>query len=64
MFKKKVDGCKNNPKDWPITKVGEHIPSGFAMSAILSFKTMENKLNLYKHSMKKWVLKKTRNGHN
>ena len=26
----------------PTTKVGEHIPSGFSMSKISSFKTIEN----------------------
>ena len=32
-----------NPENSSTTKVGEHIPSGFSISAILSFKSMENK---------------------
>ena len=34
----KIDGCKNNPKKFIYKKVGEHIPSGFSMSAISSLK--------------------------
>ena len=39
-----------------MTKAGEHIPSGFSMSTISSFKTIENKNNVYrgKGSMKKF----------
>ena len=33
----KIDGCKNNPKNSPTTKVGEHIPLGFSRSTISSF---------------------------
>ena len=33
----KIDGCKNNPENSSTTKVSEHIPSGFSMSAISSF---------------------------
>ena len=29
-----MDGCKNNPKKSLTTKVGEHIESGFSISAI------------------------------
>ena len=32
---KKINGCKNNPENSSTTKVGEHKPSGFLMSAIL-----------------------------
>ena len=39
----KIDGCKNNPENSFKVKVGEHIPSGFSMSTILSFKSIENK---------------------
>ena len=39
----KTDGYKNNPKNSLITKVNEHIPSNFSMSAISSFKKIENK---------------------
>ena len=41
----KFDGCKNNPENSSATKVSEHIPSGFAMSTISSFKSIKNKHN-------------------
>ena len=44
-----INGCKNNPKNLFEIKVGEHIPSAFSMSAISSFKSMENKHDLYRH---------------
>ena len=44
----KIDGCKNNPKKSPTTKVGEHIPSGFSMSRISLFKDTENKHDVYR----------------
>ena len=37
-----------NPENSSTTKVGEHIPSGFSISAILSFKSMENKHNVFR----------------
>ena len=37
----KIDGCKNNPENSSTTKVSEHIPSGFSMSSISSFRTIE-----------------------
>ena len=39
----KIDGCKNNPENSFTTKVSKHIPSGFLMSTISSFKSVENK---------------------
>ena len=33
-----IPGCKNNPEKSSTRKVGEHIPSGFSMSTISSFK--------------------------
>ena len=47
----KIDGCGSSR-----TKVGEHIPSGFSMSAISSFKSIENMNDVYraKHCMKKF----------
>ena len=39
----KIDGCKNNPENSSTTKVSEHIPSGFSMSKISSFRSIENK---------------------
>ena len=52
----KIDGCKNNPKNLSTTKVSEHIPSGFSMSAISSFRSIENKHDIYrgKDCMKKF----------
>ena len=44
----KTDGCKNNPKNPSKTKVGEHTPSGFSMSTISSFKSIENKHDMYR----------------
>ena len=34
----KIDGCNINPASSSTTKVGEHIPSGFSVSTISSFK--------------------------
>ena len=38
-----IDGCKNIPKNLSKTKVSKHIPSGFSMSIIRSFTSVENK---------------------
>ena len=56
MFNKKTDGCKNNPENSSTTKVSENIPSCFSVSAILSFKSIENKHNVcrVKDCMKKF----------
>ena len=50
-----MDGCKNNTEKSPRTKVSEHVPSGFSMSTISSFKDIENKHDVYrdKDCMKK-----------
>ena len=52
----KIDGCKNNPEKSSMTNVSEHIPSGFSMSTIPSFKDTENKHYVYrgKDCMKKF----------
>ena len=52
----KTDGCKNNPENPFTTEVGEHIPSGFSISTISSFKSIENKHDVYrgKDCMKKF----------
>ena len=34
----KIGACKNNPKNSSTNKFGRHIPSGFSMSTIISFK--------------------------
>ena len=38
----KIDRCKNNPENSSTAKVSEHIPSGFSMSALSSFRRIEN----------------------
>ena len=52
----KIGGCKNNPENSYTTRVSEHISSGFSMSTISSFKSIENKHDVYrgKDSMKKF----------
>ena len=44
----KIDGRKNNPEYSSTTKVGEHSPSGFSMSTISSFKSIENNHDVYR----------------
>ena len=39
-----IDGCKHNFEKSSTKKVGEHIPSGFSMSTILSFKDTKNNM--------------------
>ena len=43
----KIDGCKNNPENSSTTKVSEHIPSSFSMLTISSFRSTENKYDVY-----------------
>ena len=52
----KIDVCKNNLKNRFTTKVGKHIPSGSSMSTVSSFKSIENKDDVYraKHCVKKF----------
>ena len=52
----KMDRCKNNLATLSTTKAGEHIPSGFSVSTISSFKYIENKHDAYrgKDCMKKF----------
>ena len=44
----KIDEWKNNPEKPSATNVGKHIPSGFSMSAISSFKNIDNKHDVYR----------------
>ena len=44
----KIDGCKNNPENLSTTKVSKHISSGFSMSTISSFRSMQNKHDVYR----------------
>ena len=52
----KSDGCKNNPEKSSSTKVSKHIQSDFSMSTTSSFKSIENRHDVYrgKDSMKKF----------
>ena len=43
-----IDGCKNNPENSYTTKISEHIPSGVSMSTISSFRSIENKDDVYR----------------
>ena len=44
----KIDGCKNNPENSSTSKVSEHIPLGFSMSTISSFRSIENQHDMYR----------------
>ena len=48
MLIEKIDGCKNNPERSSLTKVGKHVPLGFLMSTISSFKSIENNHYVYR----------------
>ena len=52
----KFDRCKNNPENSSTTKLSECIRSGFSMSTISSFGSIENKHDMYrgKDCMKKF----------
>ena len=45
---KKIDGSKNNPENSFTAKVGKHIPSRFSICTMLSFKSIENKYDVYR----------------
>ena len=51
----KIDEYKNNPENWSTTKVSKHIPLGFSMSIISSFRSIENKHDVYRD--KGWMKK-------
>ena len=44
----KIDGCRNNPENSSTAKISENIPSGFSMSTISSFRSIENKHDIYR----------------
>ena len=44
----KIDGCKNNPENSSTTEVSKHIPSGFSIPTISSFRSIENKHDIYR----------------
>ena len=41
-IKAKIDGYKNNPENLSTAKVSEHFPSGFLISTISSFRSIES----------------------
>ena len=44
----KIDGCKNNPENSSPKKVSEHTPSGFSVSTMSLFKSIENHHDVYR----------------
>ena len=52
----KIGGRQNNDENLSTTKVSEHTPSDFSLSATSSFKTIKNKHDVYrgKDCMKKF----------
>ena len=44
----KFDGCKSNPEISSTKKVPEHIPSGFSVSTVSLFKSIENINDIYR----------------
>ena len=44
----KIGRCKNNPENLYTTKVNKHILSGFSMSTISSFRSVENRHDVYR----------------
>ena len=44
----KTEECKSNPENSSTEKVNDHITSGFSMSAISSFRRIENKHDVYR----------------
>ena len=55
-----IEGCENSTESSSTEKVSEHIPSGFSMSTISSFRSIENNHDVYrgKDCMKRffWIL--------
>ena len=51
-----IDACKNNPENSSTTKLSKHIPSGFSMSEISSFKSKITRHGVYRgeNCMKKF----------
>ena len=52
----KIDGCKSNLENSSTTRASKHIPSGFSVSTISSFRSIQNKHDVYrgKDCMKKF----------
>ena len=45
---KKIDGFAINPENFSTTKIGQHIPCGYLMSAIWAFDHIENESTSYR----------------
>ena len=43
-----INGCKNNPECSSTLKVNKHVPPGFSMSTISSFRSIKNKRYAYR----------------
>ena len=43
-----MDGCKGNPENLSTTEVSQNILSGFSIYAISSFRSIENKHDVYR----------------
>ena len=43
-----IDGCKANPENSSTAKASKHIPSGFSMSSVSSFRSKEKNHDVYK----------------
>ena len=59
---KKIDGCRNNPKNSSITKIGQHICCGYSISITWAFDHIEDKHTLYhKKGYEKvlWIFQRT-----
>ena len=48
IYEEKIDRCKNNPENSFTTKVDKHIQSGFSISTISLFRSIENKHDVYR----------------
>ena len=46
--KKKIKGCKNHPENLSTKNVSQHVPSGFSVSPISSFRSIEKKHHVYR----------------
>ena len=44
----KIGGCKSNPENSSTTKISKHILSGFSMSTISLFRSIENNHDIYR----------------
>ena len=44
----KIGGCKSNPENSSTTKISKRIPSGFSMSTISLFRSIENNHDVYR----------------